>query len=488
MKLLSVTSEIYPLIKTGGLADVTGALPKALAPEGVAVRTLVPGYPAVLAALETATPVQKDPALFGGPARLLEARAAGLDLLVIDAPHLYDRRGNPYVDGEGRDWPDNARRFAALAVVANRIARGWLPRFVPDIVHAHDWQAGLTPAYLRYGGPTAVRSVATIHNIAFQGHFPAEVFGMLGLPDAAFSIDGVEYFGGVGYLKAALRCADAITTVSPTYAEEICGDACGMGLQGLLRGRADDLHGILNGIDTDIWNPATDPALAQRFDGASLDRRSANKRAVEARFGLAPGDGLLHCVVSRLTWQKGMDLLLETMDALVASGARLALLGSGDLEQERAFAAAAGRHPGRVGAVIGYDDALSHLLLGGADTILIPSRFEPCGLTQMQGQRYGCVPVVARVGGLADTVIDANDAAIAAGAGNGVQFAPVTAAALDLALRRTERLFADRRTWQGLQHNGIGCDVSWRRSAQRYAALFRGLSPGTPAGRAARPR
>jgi len=481
VKVLSVTSEIYPLIKTGGLADVAGALPKALALCGVEVRTLVPGYPAVLSVLETATPVHRNPDLYGGPARLLEARAAGLDLLVIEAPHLYDRPGNPYTDSHGRDWPDNSHRFAALAMMAAMVARGLLPDFKPDIVHTHDWQAGLTPAYLKYGAPAPVKSVATIHNIAFQGKFPADVFPTLGLPAEAFAIDGIEYFGGVGYLKAALQCADAITTVSPTYADEIRGEEFGMGLHGLLQQRANSLHGIINGIDTEIWNPATDAALVSPFDATSIEKRDLNKRAIDQRLGLATGDGPLYCVVSRLTWQKGVDLLLAVIECLVSSGARLALLGAGDHNHERAFNEAAERHPGRIGTIIGYDDAMSHLLLGGSDAILVPSRFEPCGLTQLQGLRYGCVPVVSRVGGLADTVIDANDAAMSAGTGNGVQFSPVSETSLDLAIQRTNRLFADRETWRRLQLNGMSGDVSWQRSAKRYAALFRSLLSETSA-------
>jgi len=481
VKVLSVASEVYPVIKTGGLADVVGALPKALGRVGVEVRTLVPGYPAVLAALERTTTVYQVVALFGGPARLLEGLAAGLDLLVIDAPHLYDRPGNPYTDGSGRDWPDNAQRFAALSAVADAIVHGAVPAFAPDIVHAHDWQAGLAPAYLRLGTTTAVKSVATIHNIAFQGQYSADVFPSLGLPDSAFAIDGVEYFGGVSYLKAALQYADAITTVSPTYADEICGEEFGMGLQGLLQLRKADLSGIINGIDTVVWDPETDPALPARFDATRLEARSVNKRAVEERFGLAAGDGPLYCVISRLTWQKGMDLLLNVVDRLVASDARLALLGSGDQGLEHAFREAATRHPGRIGTVFGYDDALSHLMLGGADAILVPSRFEPCGLTQLQAVRYGCIPVVSRVGGLADTIIDANDAALAAGSGNGVQFTPVTAAALDLAIERTNRLFARRALWGALQRSAMAADVSWQRSAIRYAELFHSLlSAGSP--------
>ena len=419
MKVLSVASEIFPLIKTGGLADVAGALPKALVLEGIEVRTLVPGYPAVLAALQGATAVHLDPSLFGGPARLLDGRAAGLDLLVIDAPHLYNRPGAPYTDKDGRDWPDNSSRFAALGVTAAAIARGMLPSFAPDIVHCHDWQAGLTPAYLNFGERSRAKSVATIHNIAFQGRFPSQVFQSLGLPPEAYAIDGVEYFGGVGYLKAALQYADAITTVSPTYADEIRGEQFGMGLHGLLQARTNDLHGIINGIDTEIWNPSSDDALACRYNVSNIELRSINKQTIEQRFRLAVEDGPLYCVITRLTWQKGMDLLLGMLDRLVASGARLVVLGSGDQDLEDAFRRAAARHPGRIGLMIGYDDALSHLLLGGTDAILVPSRFEPCGLTQMQGLRYGCVPVVSRVGGLADTVIDANDAAVSAGTGNG---------------------------------------------------------------------
>lgn len=481
MKVLSVASEIFPLIKTGGLADVAGALPKALAEEGVEVSTLVPGYPAVLGALEDATTVHEDPALFGGPARLLKARAAGLSLLVLDAPHLFDRPGNPYTESSGHDWPDNSRRFAALAAMAAELCRGLLPSFAPEVVHAHDWQAGLTTAYLKYGAPAPVKSVATIHNIAFQGFFPAEVFPSLGLPPQAFAIDGVEYFGGVGYLKAALQCADAITTVSPTYAEEIRREQYGMGLQGLLQAREKDLVGIINGIDTEIWNPATDAALACRFDATDIDLRVINKRAVEQRFGLASEGGPLYCVVSRLTWQKGIDLLLGSLDRLVASGARLAVLGAGDRNFEQAFVEAAERHRGRIGTVIGYNDGLSHLLLGGTDAILVPSRFEPCGLTQLQGLRYGCVPVVSRVGGLADTVIDANDAAVTAGAGNGIQFGLTNETSLDNAILRANRLYATRDAWRRLQLNGMGCDVSWKRSARRYAALFRSLVLAAPA-------
>jgi len=476
LNVLSVTSEVYPLIKTGGLADVAGALPAAMAPEGVAMTTLVPGYPAVMAALGGQQRPIDLGELFGGPAELRRGTARGLDVLVLDAPHLYDRPGNPYVGADGKDWPDNAARFAALSKVAADVAHGIVPGFAPDVVHCHDWQAALTPAYLAYGDGRPVPSVITVHNLAFQGWFPYETFATLGLPQRAFSLDGVEYFGGVGYLKAGLQLADAITTVSPTYAEEICTERGGMGLDGLLRYRRAALTGIVNGIDTDVWDPATDPALTAHYDSSKLEARAANKRSVETRMGLEPGDGLLLTVISRLTDQKGMDVLADALPELVAGGTRLALLGSGDAAIESTFRAATGRFKGRIGVVIGYDEKLAHLLQAGCDAILIPSRFEPCGLTQLYGLRYGCVPVVSRVGGLADTVIDANDAALAAGVATGVLFPTVDRPTLAGALERTAQLYADKKTWRQLQLRGMQTDVSWKRSAAHYAAVYRRLA------------
>lgn len=477
IKVLAVTPEIFPLIKTGGLADVTGALPGVLADHGVAVRTLIPGYPKVLEAIVEGQEVYVFPHLFGGEARLIATQVAGLDLLVLDAPHLYQRPGNPYIGLDGKDWDDNSRRFAALGCVASEVARGILADYQPDILHAHDWQAALAPVYAYYNGHP-IKSVITVHNLAFQGQFPASEFPMLGLPAEAFSLHGVEYYGGVGYLKGGLACADAITTVSPTYAEEICTSAFGMGMQGLLRSRHHVLHGIVNGIDTTVWNPAMDEALAHRYDIRSLGRRAFNKRALEKRFDLDEDDSLLYCVVSRLTWQKGMDILVNHLDELVASGARLAMLGSGDVTLEQAFRDASLRHPGRIGVVTGYDEALSHLLMGGADAILVPSRFEPCGLTQLYALRYGCVPVVARTGGLADTLVDANQAALAAGAATGVVFQSADGQALSAALDRTARLYADAKQWAALQRAGMKTDVSWDASAARYAALYLELVEG----------
>ncbi|WP_072341683.1 glycogen synthase GlgA [Devosia enhydra] len=475
MEVVSVTSELYPLVKTGGLADVAGALPGALASEGVRMRTLVPGYPAVTAALETAEIVLDMPDYFGGTARLLSGEAKGLSLFVLDAPHLFLRPGSPYLGTDGRDWPDNARRFAALSYAAYELARGAVAGYRPAIVHGHDWQAGLVPAYIAYNAPTGVKTVHTVHNIAFQGQFGWDIFHDLRMDFRAASDGAIEYFGGIGYLKSALQNADAITTVSPTYAREIMTPEYGMGLEGLLRSRSGDLHGIINGIDIDAWNPATDPALRQVYDATAIEGRAANAAALRERFRLDHTPGPLFAVVSRLTWQKGMDMLLEAVDGLVMQGATLCVLGSGDPVLEAGFADAALRYPGRVGFVRGYDEQLSHLIQGGADVMLVPSRFEPCGLTQLYGLRYGCVPLVARVGGLADTVIDANLAAVEAGVATGIVFSPATAEALSDAITRTIGLHRDQKIWQKIQRRGMVSDVSWATSARHYADLYRRL-------------
>ena len=482
MRVLSVASEAHPLVKTGGLADVVGSLPPVLAREGVTVRTMIPGYGTVLDAIKAAESVHDFGPMYGGPVRLLAARAAGADFLVIDAPHLYARFGNPYVGPDGRDWPDNALRFAALAQCAAAVGRGALPGFVPDVVHAHDWQAGLAPAYLHYAGGPRPRTVMTIHNLAFQGQFPKDLLPVIGLPAHAYAIDGVEYYGTIGYLKAGLALADRITTVSPTYAAEIQTPESGMGMDGLLRRRAGVLSAIINGIDDELWNPATDERLAAPFDLEHLVRRVPNKETLQKRMGLAPERGtFVFGVVSRLTQQKGMDLLLEALPAVLASGAQLAVLGTGDKALEVSFATAGRTAPGRIGTIVGYDEALAHLVQAGADALLIPSRFEPCGLTQLCALRYGAIPVVTRVGGLADTVVDADAAALAAGTATGVQFAPVTRAMLEQAIGRTLSLSRDRTAWRRLQSRAMATDVGWSQPAKRYATLFRELVTGAAA-------
>jgi starch synthase len=477
-RVLSVASEVFPLVKTGGLGDVAGALPAALARESIAVRTLLPGYPAVRSAVSDAVAVHAFADLMGGPARLLAARVAGLDLLVLDAPHLYARPGNPYLGPDGKDWPDNAARFAALARCAADVARGAVPAFVPHVVHSHDWQAGLVAAYLRYGPSCRCRTVLTVHNLAFQGQFPPDLLATLGLPPNSFAADGVEHYGSIGFLKAGIALADRVTTVSPTYADEIRTAEGGMGMDALLRKRGRDLCGILNGIDLDVWNPGADPHIAARYDVHRLAARAANKSALQARFALdRRPDAFVFGVVSRLTSQKGIDILLEALPALLCNGAQLVLLGEGEAALEEAFVTASRGHPGAVGVVIGYEEALAHRIQAGVDALLVPSRFEPCGLTQMIALRYGAIPVVARVGGLADTVVDASELALASGAGTGVQFFPVAREQLELAGDRVQALARNRATWRHLQIRAMQADVGWARPAKRYAALYRELVP-----------
>ncbi|WP_295707209.1 glycogen synthase GlgA [uncultured Brevundimonas sp.] len=477
LHVLSVTSELYPLIKTGGLADVAGALPAALRPHGVEMRTLIPGYPVVLDRLGKAEVVTTFDDLMGGRARVLQGSAAGLDLFVLDAPHLFARTGNPYLTPDGEDWPDNGLRFGALARVAAEIARGRIGGYRPDVVHGHDWQASMVPAYLRYGSEGAPPFVLTIHNLAFQGRFPRALLPALGLPDKAFALDGVEYYGDIGFLKAGVLMADRVTTVSPTYTAEIASEGGGMGLGGLLQGRGEDLIGILNGLDVEVWNPATDPLIARTYDAADPAPRLANKAALQARFGLEPrADAPLFGVVSRLTSQKGLDLLLTALPTVLEMGAQLALLGAGEPGLEAGFRAAAEVAPGRIGCVIGYDEALAHQIQAGCDVLLVPSRFEPCGLTQLSALRYGAVPLVARTGGLADTVVDANPMALSAGVATGVQFSPVEQAPFERALHQAAALYRDKPTWARIQANAMATDVSWNASAARYAALYRELA------------
>ena len=477
LKILSVASEIFPLVKTGGLADVAGALPGALSRENIQATTLAPAYPALLAKLDAAEPAHRYDALFGGPATLLAAKAGELDLFVLDAPHLFTRAGNLYLGPDGLDWPDNAERFAALARVGADIGKGAATSFAPDIVHAHDWQAALAPAYLHYDGGQRPGTVVTVHNLAFQGHFPANLLATLALPPDSLVIDGVEYFGGIGFLKAGLQFADRITTVSPTYAREIMTPELGMALDGLLRSRAAVVEGIVNGIDIEVWNPEDDAHLQQAYSAARIDMRAPNKTALQRRMDLEPkADAPLFGVVTRISSQKGLDLLLETLPTLLAQGGQLALLGSGDRILQEAFAQAARSHAGAVGCIFEYDEGIAHLVQAGSDFILVPSRFEPCGLTQLCALRYGAAPIVARVGGLADTVIDANEAALAAGVATGLQFAPPAADQLGYALERAAALFHDAAAMRRLRLNGMRADVSWRGPAKRYAALYQEIA------------
>jgi starch synthase len=479
LRVLAVASEMTPFAKTGGLADVVGALPAALLEEGVETRTLTPGYPGVLATLREGETVLSFDDLFGGPAFVRAATfrdAHGRDAIiyVLVAPHLYAREGGLYADTKGVDFPDNPFRFAALAFAGARIAQGAIRGFTPEALHAHDWQAALAPAYLHYSGLPRPATLVTVHNIAFQGQCPKELLAALRLPPHAFHVDGVEYYGAIGFLKAGLQLCDRITTVSPSYALEIETSEFGMGLEGLLRARADVVSGILNGVDETAWDPATDERIDATYDRHNLAARAKNKKALQRRMRLdADPEAFLLGVVSRLSWQKGHDMLLSNLPEFIGRGAQLALIGTGEKSLEEGFLAAQEAYPGRVGVTIGYSEDMAHLIQAGADAFLVPSRFEPCGLTQLYALRYGAAPIVSRVGGLKDTIIDANEMALQAGVATGFQFSPPAAEALAVALRRAQFYFKDKWTWRRLQTNGMKTDVSWRSPARRYAALYR---------------
>tara|TARA_R110002020_G_scaffold50864_5_gene144177 strand:- start:2205 stop:3683 length:1479 start_codon:yes stop_codon:yes gene_type:complete len=476
MKVLSVTSEVFPLVKTGGLADVTGSLPKALEPLGVETTTLLPGYPTVMKQLANPLPLLVFDDLLGERATLLHVQMNGLNLLVLDAPTLYDRPGGPYADDAGNDHPDNWKRFAALSLAGAEIAAGALPGWQPDLVQTHDWQSALTSVYMREMG-LSVPSVLTIHNIAFQGQFSAGLLPALGLRTDLYSTDCLEYFGDISFLKGGLQMADAITTVSPTYAREILTPRFGMGMDGVLNERVSVLRGIVNGIDLDIWDPATDPHLPSTYNSSSLRRKRENRAVLTERFGIdGNDDSPIFSAVSRLTWQKGMDMLAETADEVIWSGGKVIVFGRGDPAIERQLLEVASRHPGRMAVHIGYDEPTAHLIHGGSDAIVQPSRFEPCGLTQLYALRYGCVPVVSRTGGLSETIIDANDAAMSARVATGFQFHPVTTDGLRMALRRAIQAYENPKQWARLQNQGMKAKFSWERSAQQYAAVYASLT------------
>lgn len=473
MKVLFAVSEIYPVIKTGGLGDVAGALPVALAARGVDVRVMLPGYPALIEAAEgLGDPVSLGDPLGVGETRLLLGRLpqTGVAVWLVHCPNLYGRQGGPYQGNDGQDWPDNHLRFALLARAAAMVGdAGTLLRWRPDVLHAHDWHAGLVPAYANFRGGHRPATVLTIHNLAFQGNFPATILAAVGLPPECFTMEGLEFHNQVSFLKAGIRYSDRVTTVSPTYAREILTPPFGCGFDGILRQRARHLRGILNGIDDAVWNPATDRLIAATYDGRRMAGKAANRRVVQERFGLVDGtDAPLVGVVSRLTDQKGVDLILEALPAMLDLGVRLAVVGAGDPGLERRFRAAAAQNPGRIGVWIGYDEPLAHLVQAGCDVLLVPSRFEPCGLTQLCALRYGTLPVVRRTGGLADTVVDINRA----GEGTGFVFAEATGAGLAGAMARAVAAYRGRPGWRSLQRRAMKQDFSWNRAAREYEDLY----------------
>ena len=475
LRVLHVAAEIFPLVKTGGLADVVAALPVALAAQGADVRLLLPGLPAVLEAVQGVRTVIDIGACFGAMrVRLLLAQMPQTQMpaYIVDAPYLFRRGGNPYQDSHGEEWPDNPQRFALLGwVAAHLAAEDADPDWSPDILHAHDWHAAMSCAYVAEHLPTRAATVFTVHNLAFQGLFPMHDWAMLKLASRFMSPTGLEYHGQLSFMKAGLKFADRITTVSPNYAREIATHEFGCGLDGVIRSRGSAASGIINGIDTEVWNPARDPAIAQRYDAHGLAGKRACRTALQVELGLQPDDkALLLTLVSRLTAQKGLDLLLAALPELVGQGVQLAVQGSGEPTLEAAFRMAQAAHPGRVHVHIGYDEARAHRLVAGADAIAVPSRFEPCGLTQLYGLRYGTLPIVRRVGGLADTV--QNDTGVADTASTGFTFDAATPAAFAAAVGRAVAAYGQPDRWQAMMRRAMARDLSWQGPARDYLALY----------------
>jgi starch synthase len=480
MKVLHVAAEVFPLVKTGGLADVLAALPVAQAEQGADVRLLLPGLPAMMDAVQGARTVIDIGSCFGAlRVRLLLGRMPGtrLPVYLVDAPYLYRRSGSPYQDSQGEEWADNLQRFALLGwVAAHLAAEDADPQWAPDIVHAHDWHAAMACAYIAEHTPTRAATVFTVHNLAFQGLFSMHDWPLLGTASRLMSPAGLEFHGQLSFMKAGLQFSNHVTTVSPTYAREIATHEFGCGLDGAIRSRSGHVSGILNGIDEAIWNPASDAAIVSCYDADRMAGKLACRRALQLELGLDLDDSaLLLTLVSRLTSQKGLDLLLACLGDLMQAGLQLALQGTGDAALEAAFRMAQQAHPGRVHVHIGYDEARAHRLIAGADAIAVPSRFEPCGLTQMYGLRYGSLPIVRRVGGLADTVVDATPAALADGSATGFCFDAATPAALELCLRRAIAMKAEPAAWGGMVKAAMAQELSWHGPAQHYAQLYERL-------------
>lgn len=493
-RILFATSEAFPLSKTGGLGDVCGSLPAALHALGTDARVVLPAYRHALGRTSSARPVGAPFAVPGveEPVRLLETALPGdVPVWLVDAPALYDRPGTPYHDPDGREHPDNALRFAALsrAVVAVAQGRAGLD-WRPDLVHAHDWTVGLVPALLAREQPRPA-TVFTIHNLAHQGLFPAEALGALELPPAWWSLHALEFYGKLSFIKGGLVYADWLTTVSPSYAREICRPEQGFGLDGLLRHRRDRLVGILNGADYGVWDPRRDDLIARCYGPDTFEDKAYNKRALQRLFGFAdePRTPLL-AFVARLVGQKGVDLLTDAMPALLARRVQVVVLGRGEQQFEAALLALASRHPGQLAVYAGYSEELAHRMTAGADAFLMPSRFEPCGLNQIYALRYGTVPIVRRTGGLADTVVDATEGNLATGEATGFHLGPPTVEALLGAVDRALALYrGDPAGWRRLALNGMDQDFSWERGARAYDDLYRGiLTPQPPPPRPASAR
>jgi starch synthase len=476
MKILHVAAECFPYVKTGGLADVIGALPYALKQAGEDVRLLLPGYTNVLQLLENTQVVCELGAIFGaGKVTLTKGNFAqqNMTIYVLDAPLYFQRSGNPYHDPSGKEWSDNAQRFALLSWVAAHISFGELDdQWCPEVLHAHDWHTGLACAYVAAHPVPSVKTIFTVHNLAYQGLFNTADFQHLGLAREFASVAALEYYGQISFMKAGLVFAHQVTTVSPNYAVEITTPEFGCGLEGVIQSRAQPVIGILNGVDIAVWNPDEDTLIAANFNAKQLRGKASCKQSLQKQLGLeVDPKAMLFGIVSRLTQQKGLDLVLQALPWLIENGAQFVLQGSGDAVLERAFIEIAKTHPGQVAVRIGYDETFAHNVIAGIDSILVPSRFEPGGLTQLYGLRYGAIPIVRNVGGLANTVFDNSEQVN----GTGFVFESASAEALIHAMQRAHELYQKPKLWKSLIERSMQQEFSWKHSAQNYQSLYRSV-------------
>ncbi|MDT8364800.1 MAG: glycogen synthase GlgA [Nitrosomonas sp.] len=485
LRALFITSEIFPLCKTGGLGDVSAALPAALRGLNIDIRILLPGYPSVLSGLKYKRKLAEFNLSPHFPVATLIASRLKVHandyvpIYVIDCPALYQREGGPYSDAAGQNWPDNAQRFGLLSKIGALLASDASPlTWVPEIVHCNDWQSGLTPAYLHFYNGKKAASMMTLHNLAFQGCFPLGEAHKLELPPESVDIHGLEYYGNVSFIKAGIFYADYITTVSPSYAEEIQHETLGFGLQGLLAERRDHLSGILNGIDATVWNPQTDPHLYKNYSIRTLTNKSANKLALQQSLGLEANISIpLFAAISRISHQKGYDLLLQIAPMLVKLSAQLVVLGSGSVAMENQLTALQHAFPKNIVVKIGYDESLSHQIEAGADCFLMPSRFEPCGLNQMYSQHYGTLPLVHATGGLQDTVVDVTTKTIANETASGFVFDTATPESFLAAIERALSAYGNHKLWRSLQRNAMRKDFGWKTSALAYRSIYQLIRP-----------
>lgn len=475
-KILFVSSEVHPLIKTGGLADVAGSLPIALAELGQEVRIIIPKYQALK--LEQEVEYRCTLRVNNRDVNILETRLPGSGVIVwlVDCPEYFDIPGNPYTDEFGNAWKNSAARFSlfcrvAVEVSQNRAHLDWKA----DIAHCNDWQSGLVPALLTLE-PHRPSTVFTIHNMAYQGLFPESVYIDLNLPGQLWNPGALEFHELLSFIKGGIACADHITTVSPNYALEIQTADYGYGLEGLLHHRHHELNGIINGIDIEVWNPEADPRIAQNFGIDSLTKKAGNKAALQQHFSLPeePATPLIG-LIGRLVDQKGIDLVIDCLDELVNYPVQFVLLGSGEKGFEHRLKNLSYLHPDKISVSIGYNEDLAHLIEAGSDMFLMPSRFEPCGLNQLYSQRYGTLPIVRKTGGLADTVVDAMPNTITDKTASGFVFEEPTVGAMLETIKRAILLYSNKRSWQQIQKNAMRKDFSWQQSAQQYLNLYNTL-------------